>query len=96
MGGKLVVGGKLNAEGKRACFVWWAFNRGNFRTGLRVRLGVLPFEVSWHADMIRSAGDGSCAHAAGGPRAASARARVDNLMSGKGFIICSPETFTLN
>ena len=32
MGRNLVVGGKLNAEGKRDCFVWGAFNYGNFRT----------------------------------------------------------------
>jgi hypothetical protein len=45
MGRNLEVGGQLNAEGKRDCFVWWAFNYGNFRT--RRGLGVFPFEVSW-------------------------------------------------
>jgi hypothetical protein len=44
MGRNLVVGGKLNAEGKRDCFVWGAFNYGNFRT--RRGLGVFPFEIS--------------------------------------------------
>ena len=43
MGRNLVVGGKLKV-GKRDCFVWWAFNYGNFRT--RRGLGVFPFEIS--------------------------------------------------
>ena len=45
MGRNLEVGGKLNAEGERDCFVWWAFNYGNFRT--RRGLGVFPFEINW-------------------------------------------------
>ena len=47
MGRKLVVGGKLEAEGKRYCFVLRAFNYGNFRTS-RQRRHICPFQISRH------------------------------------------------
>ena len=85
MGRNLVVGGKLDPDIYGTASFAGPSITAFFAPG-GMALASSHLRSAGTTDMMGSAGAGSSAHAAVGPRAASARATVDNLMSGKGFI----------